>query len=294
MTTTLMKSNEKEEIGIVKSMKDVTVEEVHLFLSKYISDSKLSAVHQVPKELRVALGQVLKIPLNQSLVNYYKDSIGTNQLFIQDLRRYITSTRDFDVVSVIKTHKLSATDEFSQKKIYEMLAKCNQEMLIFDNQITAENSLQLKKAVLNNIGPQSFRNYIDNKFADLIHSEYCSIEKMISYIESGIKDYSHYIRVSKEITLATGRGLSVSAVSTLSSPPSPPVSVVVDTKDGGDKKEEKINPCWNCKKIKLNLVQNYVAFIIKIVRINIPVCLMIARKKERQKLVKMKRLMLFV
>ena len=64
MTNTIVKTNEREEIGVVKAMNDVTVEQIHLFLSKFVPDSKLSAVHQVPKDLRVALAQVLKVPVN--------------------------------------------------------------------------------------------------------------------------------------------------------------------------------------------------------------------------------------
>ena len=148
VTTHVMKANEKEEIGTVKQMKTVEDEDIHLFLSKFVPDSSQSAVHQVPKELRVALGQILKIPDDQSLVNYYKGSVGPNQKFIRDLREYLLADRDFNIISLIKIHAISKTSDYSVTKLYEMIAKCKQELTVFGGQLTVKNNLQIKKGNL--------------------------------------------------------------------------------------------------------------------------------------------------
>jgi len=163
MTRTIMKTNEKEEVGYVSSMKDIRVEDVHGFLSKYIPDSKQSAAHQVPKELRKALGEVLDIPSDQSLTKYYEgeNSTGPDQRFTQDLKKYILSARDFSVVSVTQSHKLSPTSEFSYKNSFEVLAKCKQELSILSSLTTSKKSLQVKKVILSTIGPTILKSSIE-------------------------------------------------------------------------------------------------------------------------------------
>ena len=251
MTNTIVKTNEREEIGIVKQMNDVTVEQIHLFLSKFVPDSKLSAVHQVPKDLRVALAQVLKVPANQSLVNFYKDSIGPDQQFILDLKKHILSAQDFDIVSVISSHKLSKTEEFSLKKLYEMINKCCQEVLIFENVINEQNNLQIKMAIIDNIGPQSFRSYFDKKYKNLIMSDYCSVKRLIEYMEKAITDYSYYIRISNDMgggSTLGGRALSINTTTTETSTgkTEDKKSPLAPTVDDKSKKKPIILPCWNC------------------------------------------------
>jgi hypothetical protein len=247
MTRTIMKTNEKEEVGYVTSMKDIRVEDVHGFLSKYIPDSKQSAAHQIPKDLRKALGEVLDIPADQSLINYYEgdNSTGPNQRFIQDMKKYVLSARDFNVISVIQSHKLSSTSEFSYKNCFEMLAKCKQEISIFDSQITNKNSLQIKKAILSNIGPLVFRSFIDKRYADLIQSDFCDIKEMFDYIKVGLNDYSHFIRLSEEIPKVVGLSINSSKATTGSTGES--------SEKKNTKKPEKVTeeeksptPCWNC------------------------------------------------
>ena len=90
LSNLILKSTEKEDIGFVK-IKSIEVEDLHEFLSKYDTNSNQSAAYQIPKSLRMALGRALKIPVNETILSYYKKSIGVNQQFILDLKKYILS-----------------------------------------------------------------------------------------------------------------------------------------------------------------------------------------------------------
>ena len=81
LSNLILKSTEKEDIGFVK-IKSIEVEDLHEFLSKYDTNSNQSAAYQIPKSLRTALGRALKIPVNETILSYYKKSIGVNQQFI--------------------------------------------------------------------------------------------------------------------------------------------------------------------------------------------------------------------
>ena len=85
-----------------------------------------------------------------------------------------------------------------------MLAKLKQEISIFESQITNKNSLQIKKAVMNNIGPTVFKLFIDKRYSDLVQSDFCSIEEMFDYIKAGLNDYSNFIRLSDDIPKVVG------------------------------------------------------------------------------------------
>ena len=265
ISTHVMKANEKEEIGTVKAMKTVEDEDIHLFLSKFVPDSNQSAVHQVPKELRVALGQILKIPDDQSLVNFYKGSVGSDQKFIKDLREYLLSDRDFDVISLIKIHSISKHTDYSITKLYEMIAKCKQELKVFGGQLTIRNNLQIKKAIFNNIGPQIFYNYLNDKYGDLILSDHCTIIEMINYVEKGMRDYSSFIRQQKVMSVASGSMLSINTSNSTSDSSDTKTGAKKGKKNPNDEKKpaardkspptksegkknyfNKMRSCWNC------------------------------------------------
>ena len=95
------KATEKDEVGKVK-LKGVEYEDLHKLLSSYSQDSDQSAVYQFPKEHRKAMERILKVPAGVSLVNHYKNSKGQNQRFIVDITNYLTSARDFSIVSIIQ------------------------------------------------------------------------------------------------------------------------------------------------------------------------------------------------
>ena len=262
MTTHVMKVNEKEEIGTVKAMKTVEDEDIHLFLSKFVPDSNQSAVHQVPKELRIALGQILKIPDDYSLVNFYKDSIGPNQKFIRDLRDYLIADRDFDIISLIKIHAISKSSEYSITKLFDMIAKCKQELKVFGGQLTVKNNLQIKKAIFNNIGPQVFFNYLKDKYGDLIISDHCTIIEMINYVEKGMRDYSGFIKQQKAMTAATGVNLSINTSITTTDTTGKKPEIKKDKKAPSDNEKKPATDdkspkqgkgkffgksCWNCE-----------------------------------------------
>jgi hypothetical protein len=228
------KSTEKDEIGTVKSMKTIDNEGILLFLSKYIPDSVQSAAYQVPKDLRVPLGKVLKVPVDKTLVNYYKDSVGKGQRFIKDLRNHILSDRDFDFVSLTNNHAMSKSNEFSMTNLYDMLAKCEQKLAVLGGDLGVENNLQIKRAILKNIGPQVLHDYTSRKYGDLIISEYCSTEKMISYVEKGINSYSSFTKQQKDINPQTAGGkVGINATTTTDD----------DEKVADNKKKEEKN-CW--------------------------------------------------
>ena len=129
-----------------------------------------------------------------------------------------------------------------------MLAKSKQEISIFQSQITNKNSLQIKKAFMNNIGPTVFKSFIDKRYSDLVQSDFCSIEEMFDYIKAGLNDYSHFIRLSDEIprvgiSINTNTGPSHDDLKKPEKNLKKPVAS--DNKD--DKNEEKYPfPCWNC------------------------------------------------
>ena len=97
-------------------------------LSKYDTNSNQSAAYQIPKSLRMALGRALKIPVNETILSYYKKSIGINQQFILDLKKYILSKKDFDIETAITTHALPKYGEYNLTKFYhdtDVYIMCN-------------------------------------------------------------------------------------------------------------------------------------------------------------------------
>jgi hypothetical protein len=225
----MTKSTEKDEIGTVKSVKTIDNEGTLLLLSKYIPDSVQSAAYQVPKDLRVPLGRVLKVPVDKTLINYYKDSVGRGQRLIKDLRSHILSDRDFDFVSLINSHAMSKSNEFSITNLYDMLAKCEQKLAVLGGDLGVESSLQTKRAILKSTGPQVLHDYISRKYGDLVISEYCSIEKVISYVEKGTDLYSSFTKQQKDINPQTAGGkVGTNATTTTD-----------DDKKAADSKKEK-------------------------------------------------------
>jgi hypothetical protein len=244
MAKLITKSNEKDDVGKVK-IKGVEFEDLHKFLSSYSCDSDLSAVYQLPKELRKAMEKILKVPMGISLINHYKDSIGPNQRFIRDLTDYITSFRDFSIVSIIRSHDISSASEFDSSKIYTMLACCEQELFIFRAKVNAINSLEIKKSILNNIGPKIFRDYVINDYGDKILSDYCSIKEMINLVEQGLSNYSVYRREHKKFNTPQGK-TTINATKVNSE------EKKTEEKTQAVKSESKagVRPlsCWNCSK----------------------------------------------
>ena len=209
LSNLILKSTEKEDIGFVK-IKSIEVEDLHEFLSKYDTNSNQSAAYQIPKSLRMALGRALKIPVNETILSYYKKSIGVNQQFILDLKKYILSKKDFDIEAAITTHALPKFGEYNLTKLYDMIAKCQKEISEFKYLISEKNNLQIKEAIISNIGPIPFLNYVTKKYKNLMISEYCSIDDMIEYLEIAMNDYSRMIREQKDLSNLT-KNISINA-----------------------------------------------------------------------------------
>ena len=159
MARIITKATEKDDIPKIK-MKGLENEHLHKFLSDYSPDSELSAVYQFPKEYRKGMEMILKVPRGTSLVNFYKDSVGPNQTFIQDITSVLTKADDFNLVEMIRSHDISKITSYDSSKVYSMLHGCDQEISIFKSVIERHNTLEIKQAVLESVGPKAFHDYI--------------------------------------------------------------------------------------------------------------------------------------
>jgi len=189
----ITKATEKDDIPKIK-MKGLENEHLHKFLSDYSPDSELSAVYQLPKVYRKGMEVTLKIPRGTSLVNFYKDSVGPNQTFIRDITKVLTKAYDFNLVTVIRSHDISKITSYDSSKVYSMLHECDQEISIFKSVIEQHNSLEIKQAILENVGPKAFHDYIVKDYGFRISSDYFSITDTIDIIMKSIEKYSAYQR----------------------------------------------------------------------------------------------------
>jgi hypothetical protein len=248
MAKIITKSNEKDEIGKVK-ISNIEFEDLHKFLSSYTCDSELSAVFQFPKDLRVPMEKLLKVPKGISLINYYKDSSGDNQRFINDITSYLISFPDFNIVSIIKSHDISKASDYNVAKIYGMLQHCEQELLIFDSQVNPINILEIKKCILANLGPKVFLDYVTLKYEYRILSDHCSISTMIELVEEGMSSYSSYKRLQKEMNATQSKiNINTSDSSDKKDKKEEKKRDKKDEKNEEKKYDKKDQACWNCDK----------------------------------------------
>ena len=150
MARLITKATEKDEVPKIK-LKGVENEHLHKFLSEYSPDSDLSAVYQFPKEYRKSLAILLNIPVGVSLVNFYKDSKGKNQRFIQDIVKILTEAKDFNLVAMIKTHDISKITTYDSSKVLDMISECKQQVSMFKSVIYDFNTLEIKRRVASKI-----------------------------------------------------------------------------------------------------------------------------------------------